>query len=164
MNINTKNIRIDTIPAGAYYIGDPCYAFTDNHRQWLRLLEQSNYFEKPMVEFEGFPAGAFHTAHGDGTYKGVDGNRKTFDFDVDSGLIGFVAAQLLKPEFARGLMEGTNGAGKFVFFPEPWSAASWEDGNIRVGSTLIDTDFRDEETPELGESWEPSSNCEYPEE
>ena len=38
MNINTKDIRIDKIPAGAYYIGDPCYAFND-HQQWLRLLK-----------------------------------------------------------------------------------------------------------------------------
>jgi hypothetical protein len=162
MNINTKDIRIDKIPAGAYYIGDPCYAFTKDHQQWLRLLDQADYFEKPMVEFEGFTVGAFHTAHGDGTYKGVDGNGKTFDFDVDAGLIGFVAAQLLEPEFARGLMEGTNKAGKFVFFPEPWSAASWKDGNIRIGSTLIATDFGEEDDEEEF-AWVHSSNCEYPE-
>ena len=51
MNINTKDIRIDKIPAGAYYIGDPCYAFTKDHQQWLRLLNEADYFEKPMVEF-----------------------------------------------------------------------------------------------------------------
>lgn len=162
MNINTKDIRLDNIPAGAYYIGDPCYAF-DDHQQWLRLLDQSDFFDKPMVEFEGFTVGAFHTAHGDGTYKGVDGNGKTFDFDVDAGLIGFVAAQLLEPEFARGLMEGTNKAGKFVFFPEPWSAASWKDGNIRIGSTLIATDFGEEEYEEDEFAWDNSSDCEYPE-
>lgn len=161
MNINTKDIRLDNIPAGAYYIGDPCYAFTDDHQQWLRLLDQSDFFDKPMVEFEGFPVGAFHTAHGDGTYKGVDQAGKTFDFDVDAGLIGFVHVKLLKPEFAKGLMNGTNGAGKFVFFPEPWSAASWNDGNIRIGSTLIATDFMEDDEEEF--AWVHSSNCEYPE-
>ena len=41
--------------------------------------------------------------------------------------------------------------GKFVFFPESWSAESWKDGIIRIGSTLIVTDPDPEDGEEFAE-------------
>ncbi len=93
--------------------------------------------------------------HGDGTYVGIDENGKAFQFPVDAGLIGFVAAELLKPEFLQELKDGIEDAGTLVFFSEPWSAESWDDGNIRIGSITIDTDFEEEyDEYEDGEDYE----------
>jgi hypothetical protein len=100
-----------TMPAGAYYLGDPCYVFDNNERgtdEWTRLLENSDYFD--AGESEGSPVGyvdvpadpsdpansatvslpvlAFGTAYGDGGYEDRDGNH----YSVDAGMIGLVPA------------------------------------------------------------------------
>ena len=74
---------IKNIPAGTYYIGDPCYVF--GRDSWLKLIELTDCFEIPNVEFQDKPVIAFGTKSGDGVYNG---------FCVDSGLIGIVDIRL----------------------------------------------------------------------
>ena len=50
--MNTKDLRIDPIPAGVYYIGDPCYPFSTGDG-WDEILEESDYFDKPMIMYKG---------------------------------------------------------------------------------------------------------------
>ena len=70
------NAFIPNIPAGTYYVGDPCCVFHND--SWAKILELSDCFEIPNVEYKDKLIIAFGTKSGDGVYNG---------FSVDSGLI-----------------------------------------------------------------------------
>ena len=153
--MNTKDIRIDSIPAGVYYIGDPCYPFSSSDG-WNDILEKSDYFAKTMIMHNGHAVGAFGTAHGDGSYIGKMPEGRMHEFPVDSGLIGFVSINLIPPDFIASLRSGEEVCGALVEFSDPWTASSWKDGIIRIGHAFIDTNQNVEE-----ENWETSGDCEY---
>jgi hypothetical protein len=80
-----------TLPAGNYWVGDPCYAFED-HSLWMRLLESADYMENPQIlnaKADGHMFVASGTAYGDGVYTDQEGN----EFPVDAGLIGVTPAR-----------------------------------------------------------------------
>lgn len=157
MKIHTKNTRVADIPAGMYYVGDPCYVFEDGD-DWDVILDASSDFTTPMIKHMGHAVGAFDTAYGDGCYTGAAPDEREFEFPVDSGLVGFVAIGLLKPAFVAELQTGDEKCGMLVNFAEPWTASSWDDGIVRIGHIFIDTTRNNE-----GVEWEQSSGCEYPE-
>ena len=76
-----------TLPAGRYFIGDPCYVLDD--QDWLRFcswfdrLEAGEETEEDREEWNGVAAD--YTAYGDGVYSTSNGV-----FSVDSGMIGAV--------------------------------------------------------------------------
>lgn len=75
------------LPAGKYYIGDPCYVIRD--ADWDKVcgcLDDGIY---DCLEFPFFMAS---TAYGDGGYMGSDGN----EYGVDSGCLGAVPLALIK--------------------------------------------------------------------
>jgi hypothetical protein len=73
------------VPAGKYYLGDPCYSVTD--ADWDHLRSTSDFFEMPVgTLLDGTKVYAMGTAWGDGVFRGSDG----FDYSVDSGSIGLV--------------------------------------------------------------------------
>lgn len=73
------------LPAGKYYIGDPCYVFAD--KTWDRILESDTELRTgEIVEFEGHQLWAHATFHGDGTYKDQNEN----EFGVDGSMLGAV--------------------------------------------------------------------------
>ena len=73
------------VPAGRYYLGDPCYVIRDN--DWIPLLENCNYFiDHPVGKVGGYDIVAFSTKHGDGTFYDQHKN----EYGVDAGLIGLV--------------------------------------------------------------------------
>lgn len=125
------------LPAGTYWVGDPCYAFED-HAVWMALLESADYtgphrILEAEVEVDGFGKvaergynepvrrevfAASGTAFGDGQYDGSDGNL----YPVDAGLLGIVRAR--KGEATpRGMVE--------VTFEEPVTV-SYEDGTVVI--------------------------------
>ena len=73
------------MPAGTYYVGDPCYSF---NIQWESILEQTEHFRFPIFldESDKPVVVAFPTAYGDGTYRDLDGTC----YFVDAGLLGLV--------------------------------------------------------------------------
>lgn len=78
------------LPAGTYWIGDPCYIFNNHDDAWMRLLDSCAYFDLPLgrvVDRTGAPHSilASSTRYGDGTYSDDAGE---YQFGVDSGLIG----------------------------------------------------------------------------
>jgi hypothetical protein len=75
-----------TVPAGTYFLGDPCYSVPGH--EWDGLLKATNFFEKPAGHLSdgSTQVVAFSTAWGDGIYEGNDGNK----YPVDAGLIGLV--------------------------------------------------------------------------
>ena len=73
------------IPAGKYYLGDPCYMVPDD--EWHDLLYTCQTFQEPVGTLrDGTKIYALPTAYGDGQYTGSDG----FSYGVDAGLIGLV--------------------------------------------------------------------------
>lgn len=120
------------LPAGKYWLGDPCYAFGD-HEVWMALLESANYLENPRI-LEGAAKGesfvASGTAWGDGVFHDQDGN----EYGVDAGLIGVVPARDGEA-VPSGLRE--------VELRDPFFV-EYESGKIKVGPLVIDTDPQDE--------------------
>lgn len=89
--IETKYRRV-IVPAGKYFLGDPCYAVPD--RLWDKLLGSCRFFADCVGEVEGHKVLGFGTAHGDGVYEDQFGN----EFPVDAGLIGLVPEALVDME------------------------------------------------------------------
>ena len=83
------------LPAGKYYIGDPCYVVPDEHwtdgDDFCDQLFSNNSPEAPAnIMILGHPIQAQNTAHGDGVYDDNIGN----SYPVDAGLIGAVPVDL----------------------------------------------------------------------
>ena len=118
-----------TLPAGEYWVGDPCYAFSD-HQVWMALLESAGIDHSPMPRImeanaEGRSFVASGTAFGDGTFYDQDGN----EYGVDAGLIGVTPA-----------VEGKTPSGlRQVTFTQPFSV-EYDEGKITLGPIVIDTD------------------------
>ena len=76
------------MPAGTYFVGDPCYAFERDQRGWEKLCDKMNA--------RGWPSGARYTVRGrkvvvmmtpgDGIYLDDCGD----EYPVDSGCLGVV--------------------------------------------------------------------------
>jgi hypothetical protein len=89
-NENNNYMKIK-VPAGVYYIGDPCYVFND-HTKWSKLIGDGNYYIDRMLSFiDNSPVYAHGTFYGDSVYSS---NIDIF-FPVDSGLIGLVPEKLV---------------------------------------------------------------------
>jgi hypothetical protein len=89
-------VLIGKMPAGDYYIGDPCYAIRDDNR-WnsfcnaLWAAEGEDEGSRPVVfEFEGHKCFVSATNTGDGEYRDNKGNT----YGVDAGMIGAIPAAL----------------------------------------------------------------------
>jgi len=131
------------MPAGRYWLGDPCYSFSDQD-PWIEMLETCNYF---IDSCKGrTPHGdvlAFSTAYGDGVYYDNEGN----SYGVDAGLIGLVPAGV-RYRFKTDSSAETKswlGEGRWLEFSAPFTAESFEDGTLRFGDVEICTDHIEDE-------------------
>jgi hypothetical protein len=91
-----------TLPAGRYYVGDPCYLFGGRKRDkdhlfkgddWSDICESTDSFdssEDGIFTWRGIHFFASSTAFGDGTYTGTDSAKRGqyLSYSVDAGLIG----------------------------------------------------------------------------
>lgn len=126
------NIGSVTMPAGEYYVGDPCYAVKAD--DWLPWLKDAD-FETPgivylLAEIEGKAVLGITTAYGDGEYNGTDGNSYT----VDAGLIGVTPVSISDEGAGPGLQ-------KVAF--ESAFICSYKEGLITIGHIEINTDEAD---------------------
>ena len=128
MSIDFTMDRTITVPAGTYYLCDPCYAINDE--EWDNILESSGMLTRVYAEHERGVICAFSTSYGDGTYPGSDGH----DYDVDAGLIGLVDARYWKGEEQPY-------SSTFVILTTPTECSSRERGAVlRFGDITINTD------------------------
>lgn len=129
------------MPAGKYWVGDPCYAVPND--RWMEWLEAGDYMSSPrfqLADLDGRPVLGIGTAYGDGAYYGSDGNI----YPVDAGLIGVTPAELV---------EGNPDGMQLVNFPQDF-ICSYHDGTITLGHISIDTDDDDEDDYEyVTEDW-----------
>ena len=125
-------ITSGTMPAGDYYVGDPCYAVPGD--RWMEWLEAGNYDSSAsrwviFAELDGYPVLGCATAHGDGMYDGDDGKR----YLVDAGLIGLVPVEVALPG------DTPEGMGMVrVRFKSDFTFEN-DEGVIRLGHITIDT-------------------------
>lgn len=124
-------IKAVTMPAGKYWVGDPCYGVPDD--LWMTWLKAADYENRDVLiaDLDGYPVLGIGTAHGDGEYEGNDGNR----YPVDAGLIGCVPAEIVD---ADPILTAPFGM-QLVEFTEPFDCES-DDGLISIGHIDIDTD------------------------
>ncbi len=116
------------LPAGTYFVGDPCYAFGD-HGLWIALLESADYTNPQVHILEAHARGRIFTAAStmaDGSF--FDQFRRMYC--VDAGLIGVV------PLASADLDNSSLTLMHQLSFEAPFTVSSREDllliGNIRI--------------------------------
>lgn len=131
------------IPAGKYYVGDPCYAFSHDHEgneAWDAILNSSGFFaEQIQGQWNEHTVWASRTMWGDGSYRAIDTN---LTFGVDAGLIGVI------PEALVNHFENRNSAYALhlVEFHFPFAIESCDHDNnglISIGTLNIYTGDED---------------------
>lgn len=131
MNAEVTAVRL---PAGKYYVGDPCYSIPD--ARWMEWLEAADYMDNPrllIADLDGHTCVGVGTAYGDGEYAGSDGN----SYGVDAGLLGVV------PE-AIGKNGSTLYATQLVEFDADFEVR-YDNGKVVLGHIIIDTDEDEDE-------------------
>lgn len=125
-----------TMPAGTYYLGDPCYVIDD--KNWQAFLD---YFEIQLVNGENQYATAIidnhltfvaFTLNGDGTYFDNHGN----EFPCDAGMLGCVPLLLTDSDRVYDVHE--HDLGIIVTFDKEFTV-DCHDGIIYIGNHIFDT-------------------------
>lgn len=135
-----------TLPAGTYYIGDPCYVFPNkgpNSDKWVELLEACNYFEKDTCfgEIPNIKVWGHATKYGDGSYYS---NIDKKNFYVDSGMLGIVPIETVK--FLNNTETDPEVGGLFHTFETPFEIEFEKNDRFLFGSIIIfDEELIDEE-------------------
>ena len=150
MTNNTHNKDSLILPAGWYYIGDPCYVLKGDG-EWDKVCGQLDH-----LDHLGYGGGSivvnarqvviFQTAYGDGDYPDNYGR----SYPVDSGLIGAVPVELMPEHQRRG--DWTNGdwysgfnPGHVLEFSEPFECRREADGTLKFGEIVVNTGDSHEE-------------------
>ena len=125
------------LPAGKYYIGDPCYVIdSDNWGEFLDsfwVLDNIRYIDRNggIFDFDGYACCAFYTLYGDGQYEASNGAM----LGVDAAMIGAIPLVLC----TRGDMNGPDSDGTVVEFHEPFECARDYDGLLHFGNVTVMT-------------------------
>lgn len=123
-----------TLPAGMYFIGDPCLAFDDE--EWYSVLDSTEYLgaDTPASsyfgEWKGHKFVALSTLIGDGYFISDQWQA----FHVDTGMIGAVPEALARK---TPLLVAT-------IFTEPFDVKKMSDGTLIFGHILVDTSESEE--------------------
>jgi len=125
----TVKVEVE-IPAGEYWLGDPCYTVPDD--MWMPWLEAADYKNQGDVLVAQVPGTSFHvlgfgTKWGDGVYQGTDGE----NYGVDAGLIGLVPVGLFP--------ETTSSLSTKIVFEGPRKAVWRDNGLLSFGDVDIET-------------------------
>jgi hypothetical protein len=115
------------LPAGKYWIGDPCYVI--DGEEWSNFLDP--YWNiggfGGVFSFEEYEVCAFQTQWGDGCYPASNG----VNLGVDAGIIGAIPIELARC--------GDLGLGTEVTFDQPFACHRDPDGRMHFGSFSVMT-------------------------
>ena len=122
------------LPAGEYFVGDPCYAFDhkipEHDNMWMKYCD---HIDEGALRLNGVYIASESTLYGDGEYEG---------FSVDAGVLGAVSIAHCTEEQKKDFVQ----LGRIVVFPEPFEVSSDGDGTINIGHISIFTgDYEDDE-------------------
>lgn len=121
-----------TLPAGTYFIGDPCYAIADD--RWSDFCDAVE--TNDVTEFDGYKMFASSTAYGDGLYLGSDGA----DYPVDAGLLGCVPLALIKKGGVNGRKDG-----RIVEMGNSFQVSVTDSGDFNFGGIIINTSLGEDD-------------------
>lgn len=126
-----RGITEVTMPAGDYYVGDPCYTVPDH--LWMTWLEAADYETENILaaEVAGHPVLGIGGFGGDGVYAGSDGN----EYPVDAGVLGLVPAALAREHGVKVRDDLV----KLKRFATPIKCSLGSDGHVRLGNLVIYT-------------------------
>lgn len=128
--METSNI----MPAGTYFIGDPCYAI--DNEVWDEYLNAIDYGSNDVVDFKykrkKLSVWANRTAYGYGVYQDQFGN----SYGVDAGLIGATPIEFAKRYSKKEYQE----LGQIITFEKPFVVHKEGKGLICIGHIEIDTE------------------------
>lgn len=123
------------LPAGRYFVGDPCYVFPDH--EWFRfcnsLFSEAVGGDGNINSFGDTPMFASCTAFGDGTYRDINSNAS---FGVDSGLLGAVPESLWNTELTD---DQVTKLGTIIIAEHAFNAHVTSDYEFHVGMLIIPT-------------------------
>lgn len=125
------------LPAGKYYIGDPCYVIRDhNWSDFCEAFFKAEQEDQDVFEYDGQTVFASHTFYGDGRFDDQDG----YTYGVDAGMIGAIPLALIPGGEAQAAANG-----RVVDFKQPFDAWYEKDGTFWIGNVRIFTGFDDPE-------------------
>lgn len=128
------------LPAGVYWIGDPCYIMSDD--KWQVWLDEVKEADNTMSgEVDGLLCIGLHTEWGDGTYNDQYGN----EYGVDAGMIGIIPAE--------GVAITDMDSGHFFDFKTDFVVKREDKGLLVFGHVQIVTDGSDQSDEDEEESW-----------
>lgn len=134
MNDMTATYKSYIIPAGKYWLGDPCYVIRSN--DWIEFCNEFSSEEdkdNSYIKLKDVNVLAFPTYHGDGCYSDQNGNQ----FSVDAGLIGLVPHEYLENS-SESDSTSYDHLGTVVEFAED-TLCFTVDGILTFGNYIIDT-------------------------
>ena len=137
------------LPAGEYWIGDPCYILTEsNGFDWHDVLLQTNYLQGGTKEHPGrgglftysnkdvdIPIFSSNTQWGDGCYEDQHGNQ----YGVDAGCIACIPMEILTS--VAGVPDGLH-LGHIHTMPDFVCSTVNRAGHITFGDITIKTGGR----------------------
>jgi hypothetical protein len=144
-----RNLEKITLPAGRYFVGDPCYTAGKDDKAWQDWCSTADFGSDDVMAatFNGLPVIGLHTAHGDGLY--MDGSGR--EYGVDAGLIGAVPEELIKKMNISD--EDLKGSGHWVETKDDFVLEQGGRGLLNIGHLQIETDPEEDE-PEEDEQWD----------
>lgn len=121
----------DKMPAGKYFVGDPCYVFDDDKawQDFINICEQ-NFGSSFSGTLNDHLVVAIGTAYGDGVYEDLTGRA----YPVDAGLLGAVPLKLI--EKMGGKIQ--KNLGYLIEMPEDFYVYD-DEGTIHIGDIEINT-------------------------
>ena len=130
-----------TLPAGKYYVGDPCYAVPNDGPKadlWGDICDEmfggGGMNSGPNQSVSNIPGVIFwadNTAYGDGVYFADE-----YEFPVDSGMLGIMPWSTV--EFFNRPDFDPETSGAVIEFAEPFRI-EFCDGRFKINHTVIET-------------------------
>lgn len=131
----TTSYKSHIVPAGRYWLGDPCYIIKDH--DWLQFCNGFSFAENSgntYIELDdSIKVLAFSTYHGDGCYLDQHGN----SYYVDAGLIGLIPWEYTEKFTEKDSTEYFS-LSNVVEFTED-TLCFTADGILTFGNYIIDT-------------------------
>ena len=116
-----RNKRVHELPAGKYYVGDPCYVIREGWDDYLDAW----YKGQP---WRGRPTTAYNT-RGDGRFRDNFGR----EYPVDAGIIAAVPLEHIQ-DMNRARLDGA-----VIRFTNPFRCSMNDRGRIKIGDIIINT-------------------------
>ena len=142
---DTNSMNTYTIPAGRYYLGDPCYVFAHSSDSWEKIGASNDWFtESAIATLNGNTLLGLRTAYGDGRFDayGLPQGSTIRSFPVDAGLIGLVPEAMIEE---GSTYQQSPTCGIIIEFKTEVTASKSgrNGGTLEFGDVTIETDDDD---------------------